>query len=139
MQIPSRSTILRADRNAQAALIIVLMWVVLSAGSGFGAMWKNPILTLAFAGMSAIVVFGGGAYVLARTSAIQRLHARGTAVTGRVSEVGGEKASYAVVQYDFEGKSHETRIVSAKRYTIGAAVPLVVDVERPDRATLRLA
>ena len=140
-RIPSGLALLRCDYPAHAVAIFVVMWVLLSIGVGLGFSWKNPMLTLAFAGLTALIVLGGGGFALVRTSRIRRLYVRGARVEGHVRRLGenAEYVAHADVAYTFGSTDYETRHVTGKpKYAVGDTVHVLVDPERPARATVQL-
>ncbi|MFO0613940.1 MAG: hypothetical protein U0414_15215 [Polyangiaceae bacterium] len=136
--MPTHLAILRNDRKAQVSAVVVAMWVVLSATVGFGASWRTPALTIAFAGITALVVLGGAAAVLVRAAAVRGLHARGRAVVAHVAEVDAKRSGTARVTYEVDGAPFEARVL-AGRYRVGDTVAMLDDPRDPSRATVRLA
>lgn len=139
---PTRWRILRSDYAAQAIAIFTFLWFAMAATIGFGTSFKDPMLTAIFAGLTGLIVILGGGFVLVRTERLKRLYARGTAVEGKVLRLGdnGENVQHAVVGYAIGEAKYETRLVTGtnQKYAVGDAVEVLVDPERPSRATVRL-
>lgn len=138
---PTRWRILRSDYSAQAIAIFVFLWFVMAATIGFGTSFKNPMLTAIFGGMTGLIVLVGGGFVLLRTGRLHHLYARGIAVEGKVLRLGenSESVQHAIIGYAVGGATFETRLVTGSaKYRVGDAVEVLVDPERPSRATVRL-
>lgn len=140
-QVPSGLALLRSDYTAHAVAVFVVMWVLLSIGVGIGFAWKNPLLTTAFAGLTGLIVLGGGGFALVRAGRVRGLYLRGARVTGRVKALGenAERVAWVDVEYAFDGRTHELRHVTGKpRYEVGDAVHVLVDPARPTRSIVEL-
>lgn len=139
-RIPGSLAILRSDYAAHAVAIFVVMWVLLSIGVGIGFAWKNPVLTIVFAALTATIVLGGGGFAMLRTSRLRGLYLRGARVEGRVKRLGenAERVAYVDVEYSFASSTHELRHVTGKpRYDVGDKIDVLVDPDRPKRATVQ--
>lgn len=124
------------------AIVAGTLWLVLLAGVMLFPTrgGEDPLLVGIFGGMAAVATIVWAAWTLRRWLTVRRLMARGVAVSGRVLRVDAnvENVWAVLLGYAYDGREHQTRIVTGARppCQVADTVPLLVDPARPSRAMM---